>query len=215
FKSSLSFECLPGISINGQGVGFNGRFQMGFGSQNLRVGLGTGYLSYSKNVHLDTLKPVGFYVIFLIPEFRHLEYTSDPFNVSFVPIYLNFTWSMIKKRVTPFISVDGGLSFPMKANISVKSTITFHETAPYNDYLKIDQVKMGAYFGMAFGLKYYVTPMIETGLSCGFDACVNRFTGYYYGDPEHTIKREPNNAVITTAGFLISFKVGINLDLFK
>ena len=35
FKSSLSFECLPGISINGQGVGFNGRFQMGFGSQNL------------------------------------------------------------------------------------------------------------------------------------------------------------------------------------
>lgn len=196
-KNWVGFQFRPGISLSGDSAGlrFNGKLLISiYASPKVSIGVGSGYVTY-----ITHLEYTAEHILFVPLESSE----SENFQVSFVPVFLNVTYNLLKKRITPLISFDLGLSIPTKNTISGSYTYHHNFTSTTGNF-KVDNIKTGGYFGFAMGVKYYMNHMFEAGFSLGFDGCLNA----YEGKLQNLMKDNSH----FSRGFCINLVLGLNLN---
>ena len=210
FKQSVSIQFKPGISFNNSSSVFNGKLIAAYYfNQRLSLGLGSGISGYCTKLK---------WVYFNLFDWTHPnKYETSYFEVSYIPVFLNFTFTFLKKRFTPFLSVDGGLSFPLTTSV----TGMFIGDIPYGTitenarYFKVDNIKAGGYAGLELGCKYYISPKVDLGMSLGVELSFNSFTGRYFTDAAMQEYVSPLTYHNTTAAFSMHLVLGVNFSSFK
>ena len=210
FKQSVSIQFKPGISFNNANSVFNCKLIAAYYfNQRLSLGLGTGISGYTTKLK---------WVYFNFFDWSHPnKYETSYFQVSYIPVFVNFTFTFLKKRFTPFLSVDGGLSFPL----TTSGTGMFVGDIPYGAtyenarYFKVDNIKTGGYAGLELGCKYYISPMVDLGMSLGVELSFNSFTGRYFADAAMLEYVSPLTYHNATAAFCMHLVLGINFSGLK
>ena len=101
---------------------------------------------------------------------------SDPFQGTYFPVYLYYSGDILKKRFTPFYSVEAGYAFrtsPSKNNSYISVTPLNH---PVYDNLG------GFAGGVGFGVKLYSWHKVYAAWSFGLDikSAKDKYSNYYY-----------------------------------
>lgn len=169
YKKSCSFQVVPGL--NSDGWGFDGKLIACYGSPKARIGAGIGIASYKVNIHQT---------IFLLIFATDLE--SEDFEVSLMPVFFNFSLNLNKKLVSPFITMDMGMSYPLTGKVTTQASYAVRTSGgdtPSQGTLKITNIKPGFYFDFIFGIRGFFNQMVEGGASIGFDLSSNIFEGEF------------------------------------
>ena len=207
FKQSVSIQFKPGISFNNANSVFNCKLIAAYYfNQRLSLGLGTGISGYTTKLK---------WVYFNFFDWSHpTKYETSYFQVTSIPVFVNFTFTFLKKRFTPFLSVDGGLSFPLTTSVTGMFTgdIPYSATNVNARYFKVDNIKTGGYAGLELGCKYYITPMVDLGMSLGVELSFNSFTGRYFTDAAMQEYVSPLTYHNATAAFCMHLVLGVNFS---
>lgn len=207
FVQSFTLQFRPGYAFKTNGSGFDAHIIGAYYfNQKFSLGLGTGYNSYSTHMVWSYINTSGWFDI------DNIQTTY--FQVCSIPVFVNISLYFVKQRFTPFLSFSGGLSFPVTGS----ATGSFTGQGPYylsdanTHYFRIDQMNMGVYFGIDFGCKYTINPMVDMGLSFGFDMNFNTLKGKFYDDPYFQDYVGLLNYTDIRAAFCIRLVVGLNLN---
>ncbi|MCX6286959.1 MAG: hypothetical protein NTY96_07580 [Bacteroidetes bacterium] len=207
FKEAFTMQFRPGYAFRTNGSGFDGQIIAGYYfNQKFSLGLGTGFNSYSTHMVWTSL------YIHDWPDIDQVRTTYFP--VSSVPVFLNISLFFAKKRFTPYLSFSGGLSLPVtrSATGNFNSGDTYYGSSATTYYFRIDRMNMGGYIGIDFGCKYYITHMVDMGLSFGFDMNFNSFNVRYYDDPDFQNYVSARTYHDVRAAFCIRLVVGLNFS---
>jgi hypothetical protein len=197
FSHAYSFQFIPGWNFDGSGGGYNLRFIAGYWFSKIKLGLGTGMISYS--THLEKTANV----------FNGYESLNTmPFDVVVIPVFADLTVVLSKKRTTPFLTFDLGVSIPAQQNINIYLG-SYHSPT----YIEIKQVNPGFYFGMAFGVKTFISPAFEVAASFGFDGSVNVLKGTFHKDYwDGTVSDNSYDGNHTSAAWYLNLAFAFNLE---
>lgn len=197
FSHAYSFQFIPGWNFDGTGGSYNLRFVAGYWLSKIKLGLGTGLISYS--THLEKTANV----------FNGWESIHTmPFDVVIIPVFADLTVMLSKKRTVPFFTFDLGLSIPAQQNINIYFG-SYHSLT----YIEIKQVNPGLYFGMAFGVKTYISPSFELAASFGFDGSVNVLKGTFHKNYwDGTASENSYDGNHTSAAWYLNLAFAYNLE---
>jgi hypothetical protein len=201
FATAVSFQFSGGINFNGGGTVFQGKFIAGYCfNPTVRLGIGSGWVNTFTHI-------TGNYIPVYYPDKPSYEYSS--FNFSYIPLFLDFSARLLKKRVSPFISFAAGVSFPLTKSASGKTTTT-DDYGSETEYYEITRFNTGFYMNMTVGMKCFVSNVIDLGVALGYEASINKITGEYNysGYSGHT---ETQTNPHVSSGFHIDLILGINL----
>ncbi|MEI6456432.1 MAG: hypothetical protein WCO93_09100, partial [bacterium] len=200
FLHAVSLQIRGGITFNGSGSTFQGKFIAGYAfSPQVSLGIGTGLNNFMTRFQrkYEPWNP------------SSDTYKSSVFRVSYVPIFLDLSVAFLKKRVSPILSIDAGLCLPLSQN-PTGSITQEHDYYSSTEYFRVEKISTGGYMGIAIGVKWYINQVLAGQLSLGYDACFNMIKSGYntnllYQDYSETYKK-----LHVSSGFTLSLVIGIN-----
>ena len=102
--------------------------------------------------------------------------SGDPFQGTYFPLYLYYSGDILKKRFTPFYSVEAGYAF----RISPSANDSYITVTPLNHPVYENQ---GGFAGSAgFGVRLYTNHKIYASwsIACDIKSAKDKYTNYYY-----------------------------------
>ena len=203
FATAISFQVSGGVNFNGIGTAFQGKVMAGYSfTSQLRLGIGSGWINCLTRItgnHIPVYysdKPT---------------YESSGFNFSYIPVFADFSARLIKKRASPFISFDAGVSFPLTKTAAGKTTSTdSHGTD--TQYYKINKFRTGFYMNLTLGMKWFATDFLDLGFALGYEASFNKVAGEYSYDGSFVYPENHTN-IHVSSGFHFDLIIGLNPPL--
>ena len=127
---------------------------------------------------------------------------DDPYNGTYFPIYIHYEGDILKKRVTPFYSIEAGYAFrlsPTDNNYYISVTPLDHPV--YKN--------LGGFTGsIGFGVKLYGKKRVYASWALDLDIkhAQDRYSNYYYNSSGDRIDVSYSSSVL----FLLP---GIKIDV--
>jgi hypothetical protein len=111
--------------------------------------------------------------------FKDMHGNNDYSGV-YLPLYLHYGGDILKKRITPFYSIEAGYAMRMKPN----GGGNFFPGDAFNNNSNITDRKGGLMGGVGFGVKFYSRHKVFFSISAhaDFQQAENKYTQYLY-DP--------------------------------
>jgi hypothetical protein len=136
-------------------------------SPRISLGGGTGFVETYGSINKSRVQ------YFIVPETEIVTITSAPFSIPFLPVFIDFRFTLLKKRVSPYLSGSIGCSFPLIQQFDG----TWSGDGYYNAPFHVSSISPGWYFAVNPGLKSFIFGKYYLDFFFGWDICVNKLHG--------------------------------------
>jgi hypothetical protein len=172
-KHGLYCLATIGFSTGKRHTYFNGMVVAGYQvSPIFSVGGGIGYVqqysSFNSNVNL----------IFMSQKIEN----ATGFCVQYIPLFVDIRLNLLRKKATPYFSIDLGCSFPMPVKVDgtySEETMFLGFTSSTMYKFHIDNLNPGFFLAINPGLKIFLFRHYYLDLSLGVDMSFNKINGTY------------------------------------
>ena len=136
--------------------------------------------------------------------FNDLGRNNSNYSGVYLPLYLHYGGDILKKRITPFYSIEAG--YAMRMNPNGNNNGPFQNQNFLTNNSGASSVKGGMMGGVGFGVKFYSRHKIFASLSAhaDFQQAQNTYTDYYINNTYYTTYH--TNAMLMIPG--IRFGLG-------
>jgi hypothetical protein len=113
--------------------------------------------------------------------FNDMRHNNSNYSGVYLPLYLHYGGDILKKRITPFYSIEAGYAFRPNINNNNNNT-PFGEPSFFNNNSGATSVSGGMMGGVGFGVKFYSRHRVFFSISAhaDFQQATNTYANNYY-----------------------------------